>query len=376
MVFANTPQLRCLAVRPAQAPGAQGGDEVIYRKSIPYLARFMAVETFELQPVGKIAKIANILKGNPPETTRFMSRANAEGVTQKLKSGQFDIVFLFNEVSFSQLPQVKAFNIPTVLVAQNVHSLVAATDPSRVARLLRPLALAFERRWYDDRYAGLVLISQADLMGLRQAGITRQDVTIAPAGPPPTVPLSADAPVLHEAVLTGSYGWWRKRRDLKSFAAGPPLGLPIYATDPLALDILGDEGRSLEAASDWSWQSGLRFGLVTDAFLGGFKLKSLEYIAQNCVVLSLSDIRPEFEGLPHAEEFVLSLNSKEEVAQAISEMLAKSPEGLVARFIEFKTACLERYNWENCLKPLYDIANDQLKGQLTISSDLGLEAAR
>jgi hypothetical protein len=376
MVFANTRRFRCLAVRPAQAPGAQGGDEVIYRKSIPYLARFMDVETLELQPVGKFSKILNILKGNPPETTRFMSRANADAVTQKLQSGQFDIVFLFNEVSFSLLPRVKAFNIPAILVAQNVHSLVAATDPSRIARLLRPLALAFERRWYDDSYAGLVLISQADLMGLRQAGITRLDVTIAPAGPPPAVPLSAHAPVLHEAVLTGSYGWWRKRRDLKSFLAGSPLGLPIYAADPLALEILGNEGRPLEEASNWSWQSGLRFGLVTDAFLGGFKLKSLEYVAQNCVVLSLSDIRPEFEGLPYAEEFVLSLRSKTEVADAISAMIAKPPGELVARFIEFKSACLERYNWENCLKPLYDIANDQLDGQLTTASDSDMETAR
>lgn len=363
-----TTRPRCLAIRPAPAPGAAGGDEVVYRKSFPYLERFMDLEVLELQPTSTLNRYLGILQGNPPETTRFLSRKNAQLVAETLRRSKFDIVFLFNEVTLPMLDVVKAAGIPAVMVTQNVHSMVAATDPSPVARMMRPFALAFERRYYADPGAALVLISQADLQGLREAGITRSDIVIAPAGAPPASPLAPEAPILREAVVTGSYGWWRKRRDLTSFAKGATIGVPIYAIDPLAIEILGEEGRLLDEAKGWNWSAGLRFGLVTDAFLGGFKLKSLEYVAKNCVVLSLSDIRPEFEGLPHAAEFVRSLKTKGEVAAVIAEMTARDPAPLIARFIEFKAACLERYAWERCLAPLRDAAISRLPGHPALTA--------
>ncbi len=357
---AGAARLRCLAVRPAPAPGAAGGDEVIYRRSIPYLGREMEVETLELLPVGTVRKLLNVARGYPPEITRFVSADNVRRIEERLRNGRFDLVFLFNEVTFPFLKQAKAAGTPAVLVAQNVHSLVAATDPSRLARLLRPLAVGFERRIYGDPAATLVLISQADAQGLRRAGVRRNDILIAPAGAPPSAPLAPDAPVLREAVITGSYGWWRKRRDLKAFAAGAPLGVPIYAVDPLALDILGAEGRPLDPQAGWSWSAGLRFGLVTDAFLGGFKLKSLEYVANNCVVLSYSDIAAEFTGLPHAAAFVKIVRSKADAGALIEQMAREPAPELVGRFLEFKAACLERFGWEQCLAPLGQAAAQAL----------------
>ena len=184
---------------------------------------------------------------------------------------------------------------------------------------------------------------------------------MAPAGAPPVSHLASDAPVLREAVITGSYGWWRKRRDLKTFALGPSIGAPIYAVDPVALDILGVQGRPLNDSVGWSWEAGLRFGLVTDLFLGGFKLKSLEYVAKNCVVLSLSDIRAEFKGLPHAEEFVHYIaGGKAEVGRTIEAMCRAPRAPLVARFLEFKSACMRRFQWEACLTPLRQAAEQRL----------------
>jgi hypothetical protein len=352
---------RYLIVRPAPAAGgANGGDEVIYKRSIAYLKRDADTELFELQPVGKARQIFEIFRGAPPEATRFTGGDNAERLAAVLAGSQFDAVCLFNEVTFSYTGQVKAAGLPVVLIAQNVHSLVAATDPSAVARLLRPMAVAFERRFYADPQIALVCISRADVEGLKAAGIERtRDLWIAPAGAPPAKPLSPDAPILREAVLTGSYGWWRKRRDLKSFAAGEPLGAPVLASDPLALEILGEEGRQVEA-SEVDWSAGLRFGLITDAFVGGFKLKSLEYIANNCVVLSMSDIAIEYEGIPHAEEFMRITPTKADARRAIEAILAQPHQGVIERFLEFKAACMARYEWEACLKPLGDAVASRL----------------
>lgn len=352
---------RYLIVRPAPAPGgAHGGDEVIYKRSIAYLQRAADTEIFELHAVGKPRQILEMLRGAPPEATRYTGGDNAARLAAVLSSSKFDVVCLFNEVTFSYTAQVKAAGVPVVLIAQNVHSLVAATDPSPVARMMRPLAVAFERRWFADPDIALVCISRADVEGLKAAGINRtKDIWIAPPGVPPTKTLAANAPILPEAALTGSYGWWRKRRDLKTFATGDKLGVPILATDPVALDILGDEGRSIES-SPVDWSAGVRFGLITDIFVGGFKLKSLEYIANNCMVLSMSDIAIEYEGIPHADEFMRITPSKAEARRVIESMLSQPTEGLVERFLEFKAACMARYDWEVCLKPLGDAVASRL----------------
>ena len=354
---------RCLIVRPAPAPGgAHGGDEVIYRRSFAYLQRDYDTRIVELTSVGRPRQILEIARGAPPECTRYTGPENAQLLTRVLAEEQFDVVCLFNEVTFSYLAQVKAAGVPAVLVAQNVHSLVAATDPSPIARLFRPIAVGFERRWYADPAAALVCISRADVQGLKVAGVDRgADLWIAPPGCLPAKPLVAAAPVLAEAVLTGSYGWWRKRRDLKSFVGGPPaLGLPILAADPVALEILGEQGQAIDTDSvDWS--AGLRFGLITDAFVGGFKLKSLEYIANNCVVFSLSDIFVEYEGLPYAEEFVRITPTKAEAKRAIETTMGLPAREVVERFLVFKAACMERYEWEACLKPLGEAVKSRVR---------------
>ena len=299
MTVAARHRPRCLVLRPTPAPGGGvGGDEVIYGKSIPYLIRSMDVESLELGPVSTAHKLLNVIAINPPECSRFISKANRDLVSKALAQTQFDLAFLFNEASFPMLAAVERAGVPAVLVAQNTHSLVAATDPSPVARLIRPIAVAFEQRWYASPAAQLIVISRADMAGLQRAGVRRDDILLAPAGAPPPSHLTLDAPVLRKAVITGSYGWWRKRRNLGTFAAGSPLGAPAYAVDPLALDILGAEGRPLNEAEGRSWEAGLRFGVVTDIFPGGFKLKSLEYVARNCVVLSLPDIRLSSRACP------------------------------------------------------------------------------
>jgi len=344
------PRPLCMVVRPSLRSSQAGGDEVVYRRTIEYLSRGFRVVTLELGETSRIGKYLGIVRGNPPEATRYLNPENARRLSQAIARERPDVVCFFNEVSFPFSQVARDQGLLCVLLAHNVHSLVAASDPGWFSRLLRPLAVAFERRWYADPSAILVCLSQADVEGLHAAGIGRAAV-LAPPGAPPSVVLDADAKVVEELVLLGSYAWWRKRRDLRAFVRDTAFEVPVWASDPIALGELGMRGRAI-ACDAPRWSGAMRFGLVTDRFRGGFKLKSTEYVAMNCIVLSYSDISREFEGLPHADRFIRTVRSASDIREAMADIASGETDETRARFLEFKAACLQRYDWQTCLKPL------------------------
>lgn len=338
-------------VRPLiSGPGA-GGDTVVYRKLEGYLGRRADLEVLELAPISRAAQLVNVAKGIPPEAARYAGVRNRAALAERLARSRYDAVLFAHEAAFplSDIP------IPAgarkILYAHNAHSLIAGTDGSPAGRLLRMGATAFDRRWFGDRGAQVVCISRADLLGLRRIGVDRPDLRVAPPGAPPSVALAAGAAVIPELVLTGSYAWWRKRRDLLRFAEGPPLAHPIRTDNETALAALGGQARAAGPAGiDWS--AGLRFALITDRFQGGFKLKSLEYVALNGLILSFCDLSAEFEGLPHAEAFVRLVTSKAQVDAEIAAVMSQPQAEVLARYAAFKAACLARYEWDRCLQPL------------------------
>jgi hypothetical protein len=347
-----------LIIRPRKV-AAHGGDEVVYRRSIEFLEREVdaTFAIMELQPVGRWRRLGNLLRF-PPELARFAGPENDRRVSERLQAGGYANVLLFNEVTFPLLPVLTRHGLKPVLVAHNVQSVVASSDPSPIVRATAEIARRFERRYYDARGTTLVCISNTDIAGLKAAGVDRHDVYLAPPGVPPAKPLAEHATVQRELMLTGSYGWWRKRRDLKRLAAEKwDATLPIVATDADALAMLGDRAAPLPDSFDWS--AALRFGLVSDRFQGGFKLKVLEYIANNCVVLSYCDMSPEFGGIPDADLFVRHIGSMVE-ADAIGRELAMDADQTVARFRIFKAAVMERFSWDRCLAPLADAVRASL----------------
>lgn len=342
--------LSCLFVKPAASRDAMGGDTVVYRRLTEYVAARTRMRLLELAPISRLAQFYHVARATPPEATRYISARNRQALRRELQSGAYDVVLFGHESTFPLSDDPLLGVARKILFAHNVHSLIAATDTSLLARLTRPAARAFERRWYGDTSATLICISQADARGLRAQGVNRNDIRVAPPGPPPPAPLAEAAGLLPEAALTGSYGWWRKRRDLQRFAAGPPLPTPVLVSDPLAAEILRRSDTPI-AQGPVDWGAGLRFGLITDRFQGGFKLKSLEYVANNCLVLSMCDLSAEFEGLPHAAEFVRCVRDKREMGRAMTELLRDPPAGLLERFRTFKAACMARYEWERALAP-------------------------
>lgn len=342
--------MRCLFVKPAPSRDASGGDTIVYRRLTAHVAERTDMRLLELTPIPRLAQLYHLARATPPEATRYISRRNRRALRDALADG-YDVVLFGHESTFPLSDEPAIGKARKLFFAHNVHSLIAATDRSLVARLTGAAARAFEKRWYADPSAELICISQADVRGLAEHGLGSAPVAVVPPGAPPPVPLRPDARVLSEAVLTGSYGWWRKRRDLKHFASQAPLPTPIRVADPLAESILSGRDTPL-AKGGVDWGAGLRFGLITDRFQGGFKLKSLEYVANNCMVLSLCDLSAEFEGLPYAEEFVRWVSGKEEMGAVIGSTLAQSQDDLLARFSIFKAACMARYDWSQTLAPL------------------------
>lgn len=338
-------------MRPTRPKTEHSGDEIVYGRSIQFLSKTMRVDVCELEPIGRTRQLLEIAKGAPPETTRYLGQENRKRVYRAIEAARPDVVCFFNEATFPLVAVAKSVGIRSVLAAHNVHSVVAATDPDIRARVFKPFAVQFERRWYDDAAAELVCISRLDVEGLRKAGVKREHIFIAPPGCPTPTALNEGAGLAPEIILTGSYAWWRKRRDLKTFALGAPLPTKIITFDETARGILGAQAIQPQL-SPLDWESCIRFGLITDSFLGGFKLKALEYVAKNCIVLSACDISPEFADLPHADEFVRKISTKEDIWRTI-EQASRSPD-LITRFREFKAACTSKFNWESCLLPLRD----------------------
>lgn len=355
-------QPRLLVVRPRRQGNGNGGDEVMYSHSLKYIDRMgITYDVIELQPVSRTMKMLNLLR-LPAEIAGYAGYQNVERVRNALAQSVYDSVIFFNEVTFPSLPGGKHSGLRPILAAHNVQSVVASSDPSPIVRATGFLARAFERRYYADPDVALVCISQGDVDGLRAARIHRRDIAIAPPGAPPAADLVASAQILPVAVITGSYGWWRKKRDLRRLAAGAwTLPQPILANDLEALSIMGDKAERMEAMD---WSSAVRFGIVSDRFVGGFKLKLLEYIANNCIVLACCDLSREVAALPHAAEFVRKISGLPEAAKVIAE-LSGDNRAMIERFRIFKKACLERYAWDNCLQPLGETVRQNLAEKRT-----------
>jgi Glycosyltransferase Family 4 len=342
--------LRLLVVRPRSTGSQSAGDNVVHSKMVDHLSAAMDVRVVELETVVGATRLLNLVRCGPPEVARHMSRRNAPLLLDAVHEFSPDVICLGHEYTFPLLSIAKSTGAGVVLYAHNVHSQIYDSD-KRLMRLVFAGAIQnFERRFYGDPDVELVCISESDRRCLRERGV-RQDSIVAPPGAPPEIALRPGARPEAALVITGSYQWWRKGRDLRRFAAEPvdPLvPVPCFVSDDAAscASIVGSR-----SASNLDWAGAIRVGVLTDRFVGGFKLKSTEYVARNCAVVSFADIFEEFSGIPHAAEFVRIVGSRAE-AEDVAKELAARDDDVVDRFLEFKAACLSHFDWSRALKRL------------------------
>lgn len=334
--------MRILYVRRREGP-REAGDAVVDRRLLAELRVRMFVDELELdyQNTPLTLKTA-LVQRIPPSFARIRSTANAALVDRKLAEGDYDAVLFSHEAT---VPATLPTNLPTIVVTHNVQSRRFA-DGSPSARLLGPVCRAVERRFFQA--ADLVGFLAADDLTAGVALGTPSDraLLLAP-GMPPGAPMLGPLPFLATYLVTGTYGWHLKTRALRRFArsfGGFLAEREVFVTDRDARATLGTG--TLTSLDALRAQAGLRLGLVIDDFHMGFKLKSLEYVALNAVVVFRNEVPEDFVGLPFAERFVRSVDGPPGLVALESEFQAADPRELEQAFRQFQAACIERFDWQ------------------------------
>jgi hypothetical protein len=321
------------------------GDEVFDRKTIAACrARGHRVDLFHPVPVGKLREAINLLAGVSHYRARFASRSNRAAI-RRMAAG-YDATIC----SWEPLDALACgLRPPGLMILHNVtsQSLPALFPQSRLAALGAARARAWERRCYRPAgFSTIAALSKADLAYLA-ALPDHPPLLLLPPGMPPCVALAEGAVLVPEIVISGTYDWTPKRRDALAFAGE-------YAAVENRLTVRADglpeaASRQLRPAplpSAEACGAALRFGLITDRFVAGHKLKTLAYIADNQIVLSFADVAGDIAHVPDHDFFIRRIGSVGEIASHAAELAAVPAAELRARFLDFQARCAGLFTWD------------------------------
>lgn len=355
--------MRILWIGKAPADGA-AGDEIFDRKTISALrAASHSVVTLYPQRVGRWHEIANLLRGIPHYRSRFASSANRRLVRDAPRDIDLAIC------SWEPLDVLlKHLERPVILIAHNITSqaLPSMFPSSGLARIAAHRAGSWERRLYRagtlDAIATLSCRDRDYVASLA----TPPHVLLTIPGMPPVLTLDRAAPLRRELVLSGTYDWAPKRRDVIAFArgyAGVADRLPVLA-EALPAEAI-EALPTAEAPDDEASRAAIRFGLITDRFEAGHKLKTLAYISRNQIVLSFADIVPDFLQVPDHDFFIRRLGSVDDIANIVSSFAEHDPIRLRNRFLCFQRHCAERFTWNAVAEALVEAAANYTRNHLS-----------
>ena len=333
--------------------GGAGEEVVDHKLKSALIARGHQITDLHLLPVSRAAEVVNLaIRGIPYYRHRFASARNLRAVRNIPRS--FDVALASWE-PFDRLALEAP--IPVVLLLHNItSSAIRSVFPTHpLARHLARRAELSERRVYADRRLRAI----ATLSSRDHAYVSRiaggVPVAYTPPGMPPAAALRDDAPVLAELLLSGSYGWFPKRRDIRAFAreyANLPGRLPVIATDlPQDAEALLSPRPVHSAAAD----SAIRFGVISDRFQSGHKLKTTYYIANNAIVLSFADVSDDFAALPDHDFFIRRVTRVEEIAHHVAAVQAEDPAHVRARLRAFQQRCAEIFSWQRSADRLAEV---------------------
>lgn len=330
---------------------AAGGDEIYDRKSTGILARSSPITFLHISKQTHRAQATGLIRGLPHPRFKYFSREVVDRFQLAIESHDRTVI---SWESFDYLALTTTR--PVTLILHNVMSdaLIQIFPNNPIAAIASQHSLHWERRIYRRPNVKLIVLSQRDreLIG---AIAPDADISIASPGAPPAASL-ANKRFIPEVVISGSYDWLPKRRDLlkianqvavlerpadhysTAFRYDQPLPASVSNT-PLAA--IASRIRSDE------YSNALRIGLIPDTFLGGFKLKATFYVAMNCIIASFVDIRSEFDGLPHSNEFVHYITSMEQLSELARSMNDLQDAAMFVRWQKFRSACINRFSWEN-----------------------------
>lgn len=324
---------------------ANAGDEVYDRKVIACIrARGHTVIEVHPRRVSKSRSLVNVVYGRIPH---YRSWYESDDNYAALFAASRDCdAALVSWEPFDRLAY--RLTIPAIPILHNVtSSSLLAFLPRRIApRMLAWQAKRWEQVCYSSsKFLAIGCLSLTDLAALERR-FPGAKLLHCPPGAPPPIPLSDEATVRSQLVVTGTYGWTPKRRDALRFARE-------YAAEARRLDICADAlpedaERLLSPRPIVQDATGhtIRFGLITDRFSAGHKLKTTEYIAGNCIVLTFADIEKDFHDIPDREFFIRKLTHASEIAAHVADVSRLQSGELRGRLSDFKRCCLARFDWQ------------------------------
>jgi hypothetical protein len=315
------------------------------------------VDVVHPNPASRLRAAVNLASGVAHYRTRFATPENRR-LLQAAYRGH-DVTFVSWEPLDILAPSLPAS--PIILIAHNVTSLaLPQLFPGKlVAGIAGRQAAMWEKRLYrSPNIAAIVTLSRRDQAHV--AGVTKTAmVPLVIPGMPQVVPLLPQAGLREELVVSGTFDWRPKRRDIMLFAqeyARERGRLPVFA------DRLPDEASAMlptmPALSESEASEAIRFGLISDRFVAGHKLKTLSYIAHNQVVLSFSDAVHDFESIPDHEFFIRRIASTADIATQVAAVSAVGTDQIRERLLTFQRLCAQQFSWEEVGSRLIRVAQE------------------
>ena len=120
--------------------------------------------------------------------------------------------------------------------------------------------------------------------------------------------------------------------------------MPLYADGGLPAEVF--EGLGARPAGELNFEDAIRFGIITDRFKAGHKLKTAAYLMANCVVLSFVDVAEDYRFSPHADFLIRRIRHVDDIDPIVAEFRAMDAETVRARLSDFKRGIAEELPWK------------------------------
>lgn len=336
--------MNILWVQKAETSG-QGGDEVYNRKLLEHLSKTHEIDEFTVPELSTRFKIANLMRGLPHNRISFDLADTVKLLRARILTGSYDAVI----VSWEQLDTLAwKLGQPIILILHNIagNAMREIYPWNPIAKIAAMQANFWERHIYrSQQIAAIGVLSIRDYCWVRKC-VPGKAVALIPPGVPPLAELAPDAIVRRELLLSGSYDWSAKRRDIIAFArayAGIPARARVFhdqALPPVVESLLASRVIVPSQLAE-----AIRFGVIADTFSSGYKLKTMYYAANNCLTLTFADVEADFTAIPGHEFFIRRIRSVAEIESIMAEVERLDPIMLRAKLTEFKRHCAEIFSW-------------------------------
>lgn len=332
-----------------------GGDAIVDQKFSRELSRRHEVLVHAVpRRVGRDRIAASLMRRVPPDRGAFGSPPDIETIVAL--AGQDCDVILFSHEQLDALAREVARRLGPArpLIGLLLHNVPSDALPQLARRpavgwLAGQIWTAYERRSFSSEE-----IDEIFTLSRRDAGLVarlggRREVHVVHPGAPPADALAAGAPLRPDLVVIGTFEWFPKRRDLLAFAEDYLLWNEtprpkVYLSPGAEPEHVARLGAG--SLTDIDFREAIRFGLVTDRFVAGHKLKVSEYFARNLIPVSFSGIGEDFAFSEAASRLIARIDTLGDLGAHIRRMTALPPHELRALFLQAKEDVLARMSWQ------------------------------